>query len=170
MSWFFPNIQALDEPNTDNLSNKRGNHYFRDALAIKLNKPSLTPSQLQHAIFAYMPTWVTVLMRIRNKIVKMFGFDVGVDNLTPTSDELEVGDTAGFLTIMEKVNNEIISFADDKHMTIFISVLKQSDRVVISTLVNKKTLVGRIYVNSILPFHYVIARVVMNNALKANRI
>jgi len=170
MDLLFPNVRTLKEPENDNLANKSKGPYFRDALAVNLQKPDLSPSQLQHAVFAYMPKWVGTLMRIRNRIVKLFGFEVGADNLEPTSDELEIGDKAGFLTITEKSSDEIISYSEDKHMTFYISVLKKSDEVVISTLVNQKTLIGRIYVNSILPFHYFIARTMINNAIKANRI
>jgi len=170
MGLFFPNVRTLKEPKNDNLADKVKGHYFRDALSVVVKKSELSPSQLQHAIFAYMPKWVSTLMKIRNRIVSLFGFEVGADNLKPTSDELEIGDKAGFLTITEKSEDEIISYAEDKHMTFYISVLKKSDEVIVSTLVNKKTLIGRIYVNSILPFHYIIARTVLNNAIKANRI
>lgn len=170
MAWLFSNIQTLDEPKQDKLAGKVEGHYFRDALSMPLYNPSLSPSQLQHAIFAHMPSWVSKLMRIRNRIVKLFGFEVGADNLTPSSDELTIGDKAGFLTVIEKTQDEIISYAEDKHMIFYISVLKQADQVIVSTLVNQKTLIGRLYVNSILPFHYIIARTVMNNALKAKRL
>jgi len=170
MDLLFSNVRTLKEPHNDNLEKKATGSYFRDALAVKIQKTELSPSQLQYAIFAYMPKWISTLMRIRNRIVSLFGFEVGADNLKPTSDELEIGDKAGFLTITEKSANEIISYAEDKHMVFYISVLKKSDEVVISTLVNQKTLIGRVYVNSILPFHYIIARTVINNAIKANRI
>lgn len=170
MDFLFPNVRTLEAPVNDNLASKAESYYFRDALSAAITKSELSPSQLQHAIFAYMPNWVGSLMRLRNRIVKSFGFKVGADNLKPTSDELEVGDKAGFLTITEKSESEIISYSEDKHMTFYISVLKKSDEVIVSTLVNQKTLIGRIYVNSILPFHYIIARTVINNAIKANRI
>lgn len=170
MAWLFSNIQTLEEPKQDNLAGKAEGHYFRDALSMQLSKPLLSPSQVQHAIFAHMPSWVSRLMRIRNRIVKLFGFEVGADNLAPSSDELAIGDKAGFLTVIEKTQDEIISFAEDKHMIFYISVLKQADQVIVSTLVNQKTWIGRLYVNSILPFHYIIARTVMNNALKAKRL
>ena len=170
MAWLFSNIQTLDEPKQDKLAGKVEGHYFRDALSMPLNNPSLSPSQLQHAIFAHMPSWVTGLMRVRNSLVAHLGFEVGADNLAPTCDELNVGDKAGFLTVIEKTQDEIISFAEDKHMIFYISVLKQTNQVIVSTLVNPKTLIGRLYLRSILPFHYVIARTVINNAIKDKRI
>ncbi|PAJ74493.1 hypothetical protein CJF42_10310 [Pseudoalteromonas sp. NBT06-2] len=145
MNWLFPNIHTLKEPQNDILASKVKKPYFRDALSVEIQKTELSPSQLQHAIFAYMPKWVSLLMAIRNRIVKLFGFEVGADNLKPASDELEIGDKAGFLTITEKLEGEIISYAEDKHMVFYISVLKQSNEVIVSTLVNQKTLIGRIY-------------------------
>lgn len=166
----FSSVLALPKPEQDILSQKAKAPFFRDALTAKVTQQQLSPSQLQYAIFNYMPNWVNQLMNLRNKIVKLFGFDVGKNNMRPEKAELEEGDQAGFLTISEKYDDEIISHAEDKHMSFYISVKKQNDTVIVSTLVNQKTLIGRVYVNAILPFHYVIARVVIYNAIKAKRI
>ncbi|MDP2562796.1 DUF2867 domain-containing protein [Psychrobium sp. 1_MG-2023] len=166
----FKRIKALSEPYNDRLNSKAQQHFFRDALATPRNRNDLTVSQTQHAIFSYLPSWVNGLMNIRNKVVAVFGFEVGRSHKTPHSDELGIGDEAGFLTVIEKHSDEIISIADDKHMTFYLSVAFVGDDVVVSSLVNQKTMIGRIYVNSILPFHYFIARMVINNAIKAGRI
>lgn len=166
----FSKITALPKPVDDFLANKSQAPFFRDALETDISKNDLTPSQLQYGIFNYLPSWVNALMSLRNKIVKVFGFDVGTANMAPASDELNIGDKAGFLTVIDKFDDEIISFADDKHMTFYLSVKKRADKVIVSTLVNQKTLIGRLYVNAILPFHYFIARIVINNAIKGQRI
>lgn len=166
----FKRIQTLAKPYNDRLSLKTQKHFFRDALMTRRLRTNLTPSQIQYAIFSYMPSWVNILMKIRNKIVAMFGFELGQSSMAPKTDELVIGDQAGFLTVIEKYQDEIISMADDKHMTFYLSVALVDDDVVVSSLVNQKTLIGRIYVNSILPFHYFIARIVINNAIKAGRI
>ena len=170
MSHLFSKIKTLQPSVDDRLSNKAVSPFFRDALQTQLSHTHLSPSQLQYAIFNYLPGWVNGLMKLRNKLVKVFGFEVGQTSLAPPSDELNLGDQAGFLTVIEKSGDEIISYADDKHMTFYLSVKKQNGSVIISSLVNQKTWVGRIYVNSILPFHYFIARIVLNNAIKAKRI
>lgn len=167
---FFNHIQNIAINDNDRLRTKATNHYFRDALAVTIQRNDLTPSQLQHAIFAHMPGWVSGLMSLRNRLVQVFGFEVGQSNMAPQHSELETGETAGFLTVIEKYDNEIISHAEDKHMAFYLSVAKLPGKVVVSTLVNQKTLLGRIYVNAILPFHYIIARVVINNAINAGRI
>jgi len=166
----FNEITTLKSPYEDRLTLKEEQHFFRDALATPRNQQHLTPSQTQYAIFAYLPQWVNVLMRIRNVIVSFFGFNVGQDNLSPKSNELSVEDKAGFLTVTEKYNNEIISFAEDKHMDFYLSVAIKDNTIIVSTLVNQKTIIGRIYVNCILPFHYIIARTVIRNAIKSGRI
>ena len=166
----FKQIKALPEPHNDRLSLKAQQHFFRDALVAKRYRKELTPSQLQYAIFAYLPNWVSNLMKVRNRIVKVFGFEVAQSNMAPKSDELAVGDQAGFLTVIETYPDEIISVADDKHMTFYLSVATAGEDVIVSSLVLQKTIIGRIYVNAILPFHYFIARTVLNNAIKADRI
>lgn len=166
----FSSVQTLPQPEQDVLSQKAKAPFFRDALSAAISQQQLSPSELQYAIFNFMPSWVHQLMNLRNKIVKLFGFDVGQNNMQPEQAELEVGDQAGFLTISEKYDNEIISHAEDKHMSFYISVKKQNDKVIVSTLVNQKTWMGRVYVNAILPFHYVIARTVIYNAIRAKRI
>lgn len=166
----FSAISSLTAPFEDRLAEKSHDAHFRDALLIARNKPELSPSETQHAVFNYMPGWVSTLMKLRNTLVKLFGFEVGQANFKTKKVELEVGDKAGFLTVLEKFDDEIISGAEDKHMQFFISVKLTDNNIVISTLVNKKTLMGKLYVNSILPFHYIIARSVMINAQKAGRI
>ncbi|WP_181161400.1 DUF2867 domain-containing protein [Maribrevibacterium harenarium] len=170
MSLLFPAITALPEPQGDRLATFAKAPYFRDVLSAPLSKSPASPSQLQYGIFNYLPGWVNGLMSVRNRIVKRLGFEVGQTSMVPSSDQWQVGTKAGFLTVMEITDDEIISMADDRHMTFFISVKKTETSVIVSTLVNQKTLIGRVYVNAILPFHHLIARTVINNAVKAKRI
>lgn len=170
MSFLFPQVESMPLPESDRLSSLAKAPYFRDVLKAPLSKPELVASQLQYRIFNYLPRWVNALMRIRNRLVKRLGFDVGQTSITPREDHWQVGTKAGFLTVMEISDDEVISGSEDRHMSFFISVKKANDTVSISTLVNQKTLIGRLYVNAILPFHYVIARTVINNAIKAGRI
>ncbi|MBQ4835780.1 MULTISPECIES: DUF2867 domain-containing protein [Pseudoalteromonas] len=166
----FSAISSLVAPFNDRLANKAQSSHFRDALVISRKKHTLSPSETQHAIFNYMPSWITMLMRLRNRLVKLLGFKVGQTNFTTSKTELDVGDQAGFVTVLEKYADEIICGAEDRHMHFYISVRLDTNNIIVSTLVNKKTLLGKAYVNAILPFHYVIARVVINSARKAGRI
>jgi len=51
-----------------------------------------------------------------------------------------------------------------------MSVSKIADWEIVSTLVNQKTVIGRIYVNAIISFHCLIARLVVNQAPVKQRI
>jgi len=162
--------KAIDISLTDFLASKANAPYFRDALAAPLSKKALAPGHIQINIFSHMPSWINKLMALRNRLVSVFGFKVG-QTLSPSVDiELNVGDAAGFMTVIYRDEHEIISFAEDKHMQFYLSVSKQNGQAVISTLVNKKTFIGRVYVTAIIPFHWFIARAVINNAVKNQRI
>jgi len=163
-------VKAVTVPGADFLSEKSIAPYFRDALQVTLTKPELSAAQVQYRVFSQMPKWVDSLMSLRNRIVKHFGFDVASSSITPNNDQLKVGDAVGFMTVIRCDEKEIVSFAEDKHMQFYLSVSKCTNRAVISTLVNKKTLFGRIYVTAIIPFHWLIARVVINQATVRNRI
>ncbi|MDO3385657.1 DUF2867 domain-containing protein [Gilvimarinus sp. SDUM040013] len=168
---FFRHISIYPIDNkVDRLSTYVQGTHFRDALSAKISLPDMTPAELQHAIFAYMPQWVTKLMWLRNRIVQLLGVELQGEGMAPKNSELAVGDSAGFLVVKEKYCDEIISFAEDKHMTFYLSVAKRQQLVVISTLVNQKTLFGKLYVAAIRPFHYVVARAVISSAVKGKRI
>ena len=163
-------ITSIAPPRHDYLATLSCSPYFRDAILIIPQKPVSLPARAQLAIFGHMPKWVTKLMNIRNAIVKRFGFDVGQLSVMPKNDELNVGDQVGFMRVIQKTDYEIISYAEDKHMAFYLSTKISNNAVVLSTLVNKKTFIGRCYVNFIIPFHYVIARAVIKNALNKNRL
>ncbi len=173
---FFDKIKTLAEPQNDRLAAKVSKYYFRDALAVKRINKKLTPAQLQFAIFAYMPNWVDALMNIRNFCVGLFGFSVdanvagGASSMAAESAQLNIGDKAGFLVVAEKTDSEIILSSEDKHIAFYLSIAITGDDFIVSTLVNQKTLIGRIYLNAILPFHYIIARSVINNAITKKRV
>lgn len=166
----FSSIKATKPSSRDELSKFEQVPFFRDALVSPISKPDLCAQQIQHAIFGYMPKWVHTLMKIRNSVVSKLGFKVGVDSMSSNNKDLQAGDKVGFMKIKSITPTEVICFAEDKHMDFYISVSKNNTQATISTLVNQKTLIGRLYVNAIIPFHYVIARAVIANALKAKRI
>lgn len=163
-------VKATDIPKTDFLASKSEFPYFRDALLAPLTNKDLTPSNIQLNIFSHMPTWVNKLMRLRNGVVKRLGFRVDDDLFKVNVDQLKVGDKAGFMTVIRCNDIEIVSFAEDRHMDFYMAVTKKDDKVVISTLVNKKTTVGRVYLTMIAPFHWFIARTVITNAINKGRI
>lgn len=168
--FMFAGIKAVQPSRKDKLSKLEQAPFFRDALVSRLNKSELSAQEIQYAIFGYMPKWVHILMKVRNQIVKKLGFSVGTNGMSSEKKVLKEGDQVGFMKIKSITPTEVICFAQDKHMDFYLSVVKKDTQATISTLVNQKTLLGRLYVNAIIPFHYVVARAVIANAVKAKRI
>lgn len=166
----FKGVSATKPNHEDKLGKLEQAPFFRDALVSPISKTELTAQQIQHAIFGYMPKWIHILMKVRNLIVSKLGFEVGVNSMSSDRNSLQEGDQVGFMNIKSITATEVICFAEDKHMEFYLSVSKNEKQATISTLVNQKTLIGRLYVNAIIPFHYVIARAVIANAVKAKRI
>lgn len=168
----FKRIRGIKPPTDDRLAAVTTGSFFRDAIEIQPQNPLQCPAQVQYAIFGQMPSWVNSLMDVRNKMVKYLGFDVGRFNEKPAKavTEIAVGDQLGFMTVAEKTADEMICHAEDRHMDFYLSTKLREEKVILSTLVNKKTFIGKCYVNLIVPFHYVIARAVIYHALKKRRL
>lgn len=164
-------VKADTVPDSDTLAGLRRDNTFRDALSVPLNAPDKAVDQIQLAIFSHMPAWVNYLMNLRDRLVARLGFNTG-DRISPDKDlqALRPGDKAGFLEVMSLSDSEIISSAEDKHMHFFLSVSKQNNRAVVSTMVNPKTRTGWLYLQLIRPFHWFIARAVIEQAYRKKRI
>lgn len=85
-------------------------------------------------------------------------------------ERLQEGDQVGFLSIIHQSEQDIISYSEDKHMQFYLGVSKTDTSAIVSTLVNPKTRTGWLYLQFIRPFHWLIARAVLHNAVKKKRI
>lgn len=134
---------------------KRG---YQDAFEFNLSDHALTPQQVYLHIFGRLPKAVEVLMALRNRIVKHFGFATSVENTELKMEDLQPGKGQGLHKVELLTPNEIICTSHDKHLQVSISVYKQqNDHFVLSTLVNTHTVLGYGYLLAIIPFHRVIA-------------
>jgi len=86
-------------------------------------------------------------------------------------EDIREGQEAGFLIIDKVSELELVCVAYEKNMDMWLSVLKVSDdQFAISTLVNLKTKVGKVYMIFIKPFHKIVAKYCIKQALKSGRI
>ncbi len=110
-------------------------------------------------------------MKIRNSIVKHLGFSVSNTEMSLPIEDIKEGKTAGFLTIEHVSSVELVCASYEKNMDMWLSVSKISnDQYAVSTLVNLKTKTGKVYMLVIKPFHKLIAKYCINQALKSGRI
>ena len=158
-------------PAQTQLNGKESGSFYRDAFVVTVNQSDLPAKYVYHSIFAYLPDSVQRLMKIRNAIVKYLGFSASNSTMALAYEDICVGNKAGFLTIENLSDTELVCAAYEKNMDMWISVLKvKDDQFVISTLVNLKTKTGKVYMACIVPFHKLIAKHCIKQALKAGRL
>ncbi len=143
---------------------------YVDAYKVKLTNESQDASAIYRAIFNHPPKWVMVLMNIRNKIVGIFGLDTGAGSKVEEIEKLTIGDKHGVFRIFDIQTNEIIAGEDDSHLNFRVSVLKENGYLTLSTLVHYNSKFGKVYFFIVKPFHKVVVKVMMNKAIKNNRI
>ncbi len=164
-------ISEIEFPAETNINGKEKNTYYRDSFKVKVNATNLDAKNVYHSIFGFLPKPVQLALRLRNSIVKYFWFTASNPEMSLPLEDIEAGKKAGFLTIESASNSEIICGAYEANMDMWLSVLKLSKQeFAISTLVNLKTRSGKLYMVFIKPFHKLVAKYCIKQALKAGRI
>jgi len=109
-----------------------------------------------------MPKWTSILMKLRNRIVGVFGLK--------TDKNTEKTDT--FFSVIEKNENEIVMGEVDKHLNFRLSVLKSDIENTISliTAVHFNNKFGNIYFFIIKPFHKIILKATLKRYLKMSNL
>jgi Protein of unknown function (DUF2867) len=148
---------------------------FADAFATLVPRSSLSAIQIYAAIARDTPGWVEALMAVLNRVVQV----VGLKNLgqlaavpdVPAGAEhlLQRGTRLGLFSLVSATPDELVMEDADKHLTVQLSVLKQSvddrhDRITLSTVVHVKNNLGRLYMLPVGPLHKLIAPAVMRRA------
>ena len=156
-------ISKVDVPNESIVYDYISQVDYSDAYKMKLNDTSLSAEEIYIRIFSHVPSWVINLMKIRDKIVSLFGIKMSDD--VGHKKVLIVGEKAGIFLIHHIKEEEIIAGEDNMHLDFRVSVLKQDDDVTISTLVHYNNLLGKVYMSIISPFHKMAVKAIMKNAL-----
>ncbi|NVK75435.1 MAG: DUF2867 domain-containing protein [Oceanospirillaceae bacterium] len=132
-------------PRSSQLTDRIQQSDFVDCYAVE---SQLSPRQAANIITDF-PDWARFLVKIRNTIVSKFGL---------SSDTSTGPDKTGFFPIESETDQELIAGFNDKHLDFRISVISKDSRVFLSTWVHPHNIGGRIYLNTILPFHILIVR------------
>jgi len=133
--------------------------------------------QIYWNIFTHSPGWVTALMNMRNRIVALFGLKgVSANEIKarinrPCPEHVEVAQQLGIFTLLRLNENEIVLGEDDTHLDFRIILQRNTKHSVhITTVVSTHNTLGRIYMAVIKPFHKMIARTMIQKAVKDRRI
>ncbi len=164
-------ITEIAFPSDTEINGKESDSHYRDSFKVQVSVEGLDAKQVYHSIFGYLPKSVQLALKVRNSIVKLFGFAASDTEMSLPLEEIKTGRKAGFLTIESVTESEVICGAYESNMDMWLSVLKLSEQeFAVSTLVNLKTRSGRLYMAFIKPFHKLVAKYSIRQALKAGRI
>lgn len=92
-----------------------------------------------------LPGWASALLSLRNTLVRPFGLKTGEPDrpIFPTCHETE---------------DELILGTDDDHLNFRIGLIRDGDRLYMSTWVHPHNAFGRAYLRLVMPFHILISR------------
>jgi hypothetical protein len=138
---------------------------FGDAFALTVTGQSLNAMTAASRAFGRAPAWINGLLRLRNCVVAPFGLQTG---------QLEIGPSAarvGIFPLLSQSDRQIVMGLDDRHLDFRLRVdvadLGQGQQCVTATTVVKThNLAGRIYLRVILPFHRIIVKTMLAQALR----
>ena len=116
----------------------------------------------------YNPTWLTWLMTLRNWLVKPFGLQTGDDSSPVLA--ITKGEKASFFDVLEVSDEEILLYANDKHLSacflVILSGLHHQYEITFSTTVHYHNNLGRIYFFFVKPFHILIIKAMLIRIIK----
>jgi len=116
--------------------------------------------RLAAKIITSFPGWARFLLLIRNFVIKPFGL---------SSDGPAAADKLGAFPVEIDSPQEIIAGFNDKHLNFRVSIISQDGQVFLATWVRTNNIAGKIYLNTILPFHILIARNALSRVHDASR-
>jgi hypothetical protein len=130
-------------------------HNFEDQFSIELKGESLDALTAAVRAFGRAPNWVVGLMKLRNRIVALFGLK--------TAGEKAIASETGIgpFPIISQTPHRIVMGFDDRHLDFRVVVdVSESDNgvqsVQASTLVKTKNWLGKAYLTIVMPFHKMI--------------
>ncbi len=118
---------------------------FLDCFAVRSD---MLPRDAAEIIVSF-PPWARALLLLRKMITMPFGLS---QDGPPASDKI------GAFPVEHASDTEIVAGFDDKHLEFRVSVMSQNDSIYLATWVHTHNLGGRVYLNSIMPFHIMISR------------
>jgi hypothetical protein len=133
---------------------------FGDSFAVVVDGVSLNARRAAEQMFRQRPSWLNALLAVRDVAVRPFGLQT--TDAKPPAGAI----TIGFFPVVSETAERIVAGFDDKHLDfrviVDVSAEDAGTYVVATTLVLTHNLLGRIYLATILPFHRLIVRSMLN--------
>jgi hypothetical protein len=132
---------------------------FADAYRVAIGGTALNARRAAEKMFARGPRWIEMLLRLRNMMVAPFGLkQSGLGEPAP-------GGMIGIFPVLSETPERLIAGFNDHHLdfrvVVDVAAADAGQEVTTTTLVLTHNLLGRAYLTVILPFHRLIARVML---------
>jgi len=153
--------------------------HFADAYRGDLQRAELSPAEIFQRAFRATPVWVSALLALRNRMVRLVGLkDVGRFDASPArhADDVGIGDRLGIFHVLGKTEREIVLGIDDRHLDVRVSVFKEGSvaggrqvpaapaAYVLSTVVRVHNRLGHLYMLPVGRIHPLVVRALMRRA------
>ncbi len=129
---------------------------WADSYSVRVERSDLDPMGVASELMGRAPRWVGALLKIRNRIVGLFG-------LKSAELELTGQDKIGGFPVIDHDGERVLLGFDDRHLDFRIIVAVEAEgnghqHVSLTTLVKRHNLFGRIYILVVTPFHKLIVK------------
>jgi Protein of unknown function (DUF2867) len=144
-----PRARDVDVPGTRLLTGALPRVDYTDAYAVQARRGTpIDPQVWADAVFS-PPAWVVALLGVRQALVGLFG--------------IERDDGSAFETLA-RGDDEVLLGTDAAHLDFRVSMLREPERVVGSTIVQIKSLRGRAYFALVRHLHPIVMRAMLTSA------
>lgn len=138
---------------------------FADAFMLVVNDQKLDAPSAARRVLGRSPDWIRRLMGLRNALVRPFGLR------TPKVDSPDARTIGPFPVISTTPERVVLGF-DDRHLDfrVLVDVVDMGEgrqSVTTSTLVKTHNTFGRFYLAVVKPFHRIIVKQMMTQAVRS---
>ena len=136
---------------------------FIDAFSITVKDAPLDARHAAQLVFGTSPRWVRLLLALRDAVVKPLG-------LTTSKSARQAGvDKVGMFPVVSETPERIVSGFDDRHLDfralVDVAAVPGGTRITATTVVLTHNRLGRVYLAVITPFHRIIVRSMLRQAV-----
>jgi Protein of unknown function (DUF2867) len=132
---------------------------FVDAYRVALDGTTLDARRAAEKMFARGPRWIEVLLRLRNTMIAPFGLKKS------GAGEPAPGGMIGIFPVLSETPERLVAGFNDHHLdfrvVVDVAPAEAGQQVTTTTLVLTHNQLGRAYLAVIMPFHRLIARVML---------
>ena len=136
---------------------------YSDAFEVELDG-QMNALEAARKLMSHTPRWVSPLIGLRNILMRPFGLVSSTNTVAGPAGKV------GFFPVLDVTDNCVVMGLNDKHLDfrLVVTVWPQGmnhTHVVVSNVLKRYNLLGRIYLAAVLPFHRIIVPAFMRSGI-----